>query len=79
MRVKGSLARNDMIWQMFPFFRSPEAEQLIAAAGAIACQHRLAVMMSFPATFRNVFLVVVVLVFHLIQATATGMIGSPLG
>ncbi|MGD0586679.1 MAG: hypothetical protein ABSA86_13070 [Oryzomonas sp.] len=68
-----------MKWQMFPFFRSPQAELFIAAAGAIAGQHRLAVMMFFPATFGNVILVMVVLVFQLIQATATGMIGSPFG
>ena len=77
--VKRSQARNEMIWQLFPFFLTPQAELFIAAAGAIGNQHHFAATMCFPTTFGNVFPVVVVLVFHLVKTAATGMIGSPFG
>jgi hypothetical protein len=77
--VKSSQARNEMIWQLFPFYLTPQAELFIAAAGAIGNQHHLAATMCFPATFGNVLLVMVVLVFHLVKTAATGMIGSTFG
>jgi len=77
--VENKHAFVETVCQMIEFFIAPQTELLIAAAGTIALQHRLPAAMFFPATFRNVFLVVVVLVFLLVPPAAARVVGSPFG
>lgn len=72
-------ALEETIRELFRPFSAPQTELLVAAAGAVAGQRRLAAVMFFPAAWGKVFLIVVVLVFLLVQPAAAGVIGAPFG